>query len=90
MRVIVVNSLRAFETNPALAAAARQFPVSTPGQKAAAPQPRQVGRVLAVWPDDRALRLAEQLGEQCPLCVVPSPSMDVDAWSAVWNAKVLT
>lgn len=41
---------------------------------------RNGGPVLAIWPDERTLELAEHMALRSTLCVIPSHAADIAAW----------
>lgn len=76
-RVVVLHAVKM--ANNTFLQRAKRFTVVSPRSRSRLAHD-EVGAVLAIWPDDRAFELAEQLAVGSALCVVPGPGHPMSWW----------
>jgi hypothetical protein len=80
--VLAMHATRMRQNRPALAAA--PWGIVSPRSRAGY---RIGGPVLAIWPPERTLELAEQMAMRSSLCVIPYEMADITAWIERTGAK---
>jgi len=78
-RVVVMNAKKMMDNRPSLRELATRFPFVSPQSRDAGSAPRAV---LAVYPTNTTLALAEALALDGALCVIPGTIDDVTSWIA--------